>query len=53
VAEAVAEALRDAANRGPSRVHADFSARTQNALRTRHEWFGDVEDVRVQRKFAV
>src|SRR6516164_2713175 len=47
VAEAVAEALRDAANRGPSRVHADFSARTQNALRTRHEWFGYVEDVRV------
>src|SRR5215472_7599310 len=52
VAEAVAEALRDAANRGPSRVHADFSARTQNVLRTR-QWFGYVEDVRVQRKLAV
>jgi hypothetical protein len=54
VAEAVAEALRDAANRGPSRVHANFHrTHAKRPSDTRHDWFGYVEDVRVQRKLAV
>src|SRR5690349_22781794 len=55
---AIAEALREAANRGPSELVAERSARTQNALRLRprvSETVGyDVaEDMWVQRKLAV
>src|SRR6266700_520690 len=53
VAEPVAEALRDAANRGPSRLVPDFHRTHIKRPRTRHEGFGYVEDVRVQRKLAV
>ena len=42
----VAEALRDAANRGPSELVANFHRTHQNALRTRREGLGLVEDVR-------
>src|SRR6266581_5483735 len=53
VAEAVAEALRDAANRGPSRVHANFHRTHAKRPADTPRDFGDVEDVRVQRKLAV
>ena len=46
VAGLVAEALRDAANRGPSELVANFHRTHQNALRTRREGLGLVEDVR-------
>src|SRR6266481_2416000 len=46
VAELMAEALRDAANRGPSELVANFHRTHQNALRTRREGLGLVEDVR-------
>src|SRR5580693_1427416 len=56
VAEVVgAEALRDAANRGPSELcHGNITARTPNAPRQTPEARGrKTEDVRVQRKLAV
>jgi hypothetical protein len=46
VAGLMAEALRDAANRGPSELVANFHRTHQNALRTRREGLGLVEDVR-------
>ena len=53
--ETIAEALREAANRGPSELVPDGHARTRDALR--HDAASgnavEAEDVRVQRKLAV
>src|SRR5215471_14547680 len=54
VAGLVAEALRDAANRGPSELVANFHRTQTNALRTRRDGFGWSRTLeRVQPKLAV